>query len=58
MIDGPAKFYGEGGLLQSEGNYKNDNETGEWKEYNESGAVVKTIVYDNGNKVKETVVKK
>jgi|SRR6185436_347638 len=58
IIDGPAKTYFASGNLQTEGNYKNNNETGEWKEYDESGNIIKTIMYDNGNKVKETAVKK
>jgi antitoxin component YwqK of YwqJK toxin-antitoxin module len=58
VIDGPAKTYFASGKVQTEGNYKNDNETGEWKEYDENGNVIKTIVYDNGKKIKETPVKK
>ncbi|MEP7169158.1 MAG: toxin-antitoxin system YwqK family antitoxin [Bacteroidota bacterium] len=58
IIDGPAKTYFASGKILTEGNYKNDNESGEWKEYDETGDLVKTIVYDNGKKIKETIVKK
>ena len=58
VIEGPAKTYFASGKVQTEGNYKNDNETGEWKEYDEDGNIIKTIVYDNGKKIKETDMKK
>ena len=58
IIDGPAKTFFASGKIQTEGNYKNDNETGEWKEYDENGNVTKTIIYDNGKKIKEVAVKK
>jgi antitoxin component YwqK of YwqJK toxin-antitoxin module len=58
IIEGPAKTYFASGKIQTEGNYKNDNESGEWKEYDEDGNIIKTVLYDNGKKIKETIVKK
>jgi antitoxin component YwqK of YwqJK toxin-antitoxin module len=55
VIEGPAKTYYSSGKIQTE---ENDNETGEWKEYDENGAVSKTVIYDNGKKIKETPAKK
>lgn len=56
VLEGPAKLY-TNGLVTSEGNYKNDNEEGEWKVF-EDGEWLKTVVYKNGVVIKELPAKK
>ena len=51
MLNGLARIYTDGKVV-SEGNYKNDNEDGEWKVF-EDGDILKTIIYKNGVVVKE-----
>ncbi|HCI57190.1 MAG: toxin-antitoxin system YwqK family antitoxin [Bacteroidetes bacterium] len=55
-LNGPAIFYANG-EIQSEGNYVNNNEEGEWRVY-EDGKLLKTVLYKNGKVVKETAAKK
>lgn len=52
-INGPAKSFYSGGKVQSEGNYKNDNEDGEWKEYTKEGLLLRKIIYKDGKVIKE-----
>jgi antitoxin component YwqK of YwqJK toxin-antitoxin module len=53
-MNGPAHLYDSNGLIKQEGNYLNDAEDGEWKEYT-NGKLVKTILYKNGTVIKETL---
>jgi antitoxin component YwqK of YwqJK toxin-antitoxin module len=52
QFDGPAAYYYESGAVKSAGNYKHGLSTGEWKEYDEGGAV--SIVKYDANGVRIT----
>lgn len=56
VLSGPAKLYSDG-VLTHEGVFKNDNEEGEWKVY-EDGVLLKTVLYKEGVVIKETAAKK
>ena len=54
-LDGPAKTFFYNGKMQTEGQYADDLETGSWKSYDDRGTLVKTVLYEKGKIVKETV---
>jgi len=56
-LSGPSKSYNEEGFVTSEGNYVNNDEDGEWKEYDAMGKLLKKVIYKNGKVVKEVKVK-
>ena len=56
ILNGPAIFYAKG-QKQSEGLYKNNNEDGEWKVY-EDGKLLKTVWYKEGKVIKEMAAKR
>ena len=56
VLNGLAKTY-TAGKVTSEGNYKNDNEDGEWKIF-EDDDLLKTIIYKNGVVIKEIAATK
>jgi antitoxin component YwqK of YwqJK toxin-antitoxin module len=55
-MDGAAKTFDKG-KLQTEGNYKNDSEDGDWKVY-EDDELLKTVTYKDGKIIKEIPVGK
>lgn len=57
LLEGTAKAFFFSSKLQSEGDYLNDQENGEWKYYDETGKQVKSVFYKNGKIVKEVPTK-
>lgn len=50
---GPYFFYYESGKLKTAGGYLNDLKNGEWKYYDESGAVTRVEHFKNGELLKD-----
>ncbi|HMT29045.1 MAG TPA: hypothetical protein PKD91_07185 [Bacteroidia bacterium] len=53
IMDGPAKTFFFNSQVQTEGLYVNDQESGEWKHYDETGKHIKSVFYENGKISKE-----
>jgi antitoxin component YwqK of YwqJK toxin-antitoxin module len=50
---GPYKTFFKNGQKETEGSYINGRESGTWNFYNESGKLVKTKTYKNGELISE-----
>ena len=49
-LNGPSTSYYENGSMKAEGNFKDNKETGEWKEFNEQGKLAAAGRYNEGLK--------
>jgi antitoxin component YwqK of YwqJK toxin-antitoxin module len=55
-LEGPSVEYNEDGTKKQEGNYKDNNEDGEWKIY-EQGKPARKIYYRKGKLIKIIAIK-
>ena len=55
ILNGYSKEYNSKGAILREGNFKNDNEEGEWIMYEDSN-VTKKVIYKSGEIIKSSVV--
>ena len=57
VLQGPVKEYDDKGKIRRMGEYKDNNESGEWMEFAEDSVLIKRIFYEKGKVVKETEVR-
>lgn len=55
ILNGPAQTFFFNSKVQTEGNYLNDLEDGEWKHYDENGNLLKSVFYKEGKIEREVV---
>lgn len=55
ILNGPAKTFFYNSKVQTEGNYLNDVEDGEWKHFDETGKHLKSVFYKDGKIEREVV---
>ncbi|MBK7573129.1 MAG: hypothetical protein IPI10_16515 [Bacteroidetes bacterium] len=55
VLNGYSKEFNSKGAILREGNFKNDNEEGEWIMYEDSN-VTKKVIYKSGEIIKSSVV--